>query len=329
MMASMPMRRSPWRPLIALPVREILRAPITFLLSSTTVCATLCIPLVLAFHFGDTGRRLVRDGGLALQLSAGIILAAASACNLIRRERESGVAALLLTKPVARHSYLLSRFAGIAGVLIVFSISALLANLLAHRAAETFSPGTGYRTDATAALLGILCLPLACATAGWLNWRRNFSFHAVATLALPLYLLITCLMMGFLSRDGTLTWPYHPQLDLRIVVAAAALLLPLLVFAAIALTASIRLQPVTTVMLCLIVLFAGLFAPLGIARTNLLRPLATLIPNWNWFWLASHLDDASRSLLTASVFATLYGTTLLGAILLLAMHLMQTVEVPT
>ena len=324
----MQMQKSAIFALASLPAREILRAPIPFLLTSTVTFATLFIPLVLAFQFGDTGRRLVRDGGLGLQLTIGILLAAASASTLIRRERESGVAAMLLTKPVARHWYLLSRFAGIAMVIMLFSATTTLATLLAHRAAEAFTPDSGFRTDYLAAVSGILCIPLACATAGWLNWRNQFSFHAVAMLALPLYLLAASVWVGFFTRAGRFTVQYNPQLDFRIMIGAFSLLFLLWVFAALALTCSIILPPVTTAALCMMVLFSGQLSPLLLARSTWLGPIFALFPNWNWFWLAEQLDTGTDGLLANAAFAATYGLVLLAAILTSGMLMIEKVEVP-
>jgi hypothetical protein len=316
--------------LASLPAREILRAPITLLLTACVTFITLFIPLILAFQFGDTGRRLVRDGGLGLQWTIGILLAAACACSLIRRERESGVAAMLLTKPVARHWYLLSRFAGISSVILLFSITSTAATMLAHRAAEAFSVDAGFRTDHLAAISGMLCIPLACLMGAWRNWKNNGSFHATAILALPACLIATCLLAGFFTRSGTFTLQYSPQLDFRIGLASLGISLALLVFTALALSLSIFFPPVTTIAVCLIVLFGGLASPALLVHQNFMGNLFALLPNWNWFWLANQLDAAeSTSLLPQFAFVLLYGSCWTVALLSIGSVLMDKVEVPS
>lgn len=312
-----------------LPAREMLRSPITLLLTISPVFITLLIPVILAFQFGDTGKRLVRDGGLGLQLTSGVLLAATCACSLIQKERESGIAAMLLTKPVGRVTYLLSRFAGIAIILLLFSLTATLATMLAHRAAASLEPSFGFRTDYITASAGLTCLILAACVAGWRNWKHNDSFHAVATVSLPILLAMLTVISGFYTRTGHITMQYNPQLDARILLAAFALYLLLLIFAALALTMSIHLKPVSTAISCMLILFGGFATPVLLAKENLARPLTAFLPNWNWFWIANHLDTGQKELLPSFAFLNVYGIFFITAILLLGIICMQKAEVPS
>lgn len=315
--------------LATLPAHEMLRTPITLLLTVTAACSTLITPLVIAFQFGDTGRRLVRDGGLGLQLTIGTILAATCACTLIRRERESGITAMLLTKPVSRPWYLLSRFLGIGMIILLFTAIITPATMLAHRAAEAFHPEIGFKTDTLAALSGLLCIPLACLTGGWYNWKKRYSFHAVTYLTLPAYLAGACLLAGFYTRSGSFTRAYQPDLDLRIIVAALSLMLVLLIFAAMALSMSTYLPPVSTALVCLMILFGGFSTPLLLSQTTSLQPLVALLPNWNLFWLTEAMDTSEQHLPFRFLLASGYGLLWLSATVLLGMTLMKRVEVPS
>lgn len=312
-----------------LPAREILRTPITCLLTITATCITLLIPLMHAFQFGDTGRRMARDGGLGLLLSVGTILAAAGACSIIRRERESGITAMLLTKPISRSLYLLSRFNGVAIMILLFSAIMAPTTMLAHRAAEAYHPESGTVPDPVAAVAGLLCVLLACLTGAWFNWKKHTSFHAVVMLSLPLFLWTTCLLAGWFTRARTFTLQYNPELDPRIILAALSLAWVLMTFASIALTVSIYLPPVSTAVLCLIILFAGFSTPALMASTGLLRPFVALLPNWNWFWLTETIDTAPQQIMGRFSLAILYGLSLVTATLLIGMNVMKRVEVPS
>ncbi len=310
-----------------LPAREVARTPIVLLLAAASVVATLVVPLALAFQFGDTGQRLARDGGLALQLTLGIILCACTASAVIRTERESGVAAMLLTKPVTRHWYLLSRFFALAAVAILFSSITTPATLLAHRAAEAFDPNHGYVTDVTAALAGLLCIPLACGIAGIQNWRRRSSFHAVALGALPPLLWTACLLIGFFTRSGAPTLRYAPLLDPRILLAALSLLGALLVFCALALTVGLFLPPVSTVAICMITLFGGLAAGTRSVRPAGRNLVFSLLPNWNLFWPADALDHAFADLALHVLWPFAYGSLLTIGILAIGIRLTHRLEI--
>ncbi len=325
----MTIRKSFWLPLTLLPAHEILRAPITVLLTASAAATTLLIPLVIAFQFGDTGRRLVRDGGLGLLLTVGTILAAASACNIFRRERESGIAAMLLTKPVSRPWYFLSRFLGVGLIVMLFAAVMTPATMLAHRAAEAYHPDTGFKSDYIAALSGLFCIPLACLTGGWWNWKKHVAFHAVTLLSLPIYLWSACLMAGWYTRAGTFTLSYSPDLDPTIILATCSLVLVLLIFAALALALSMYLPPVSTAAVCLLALFAGFSTPAWMLNSTRLRPIVAFLPNWNWFWLTETIDTAPHLLGGRFLLAFVYGLLFLTATVIWGMTLMKRVEVPS
>ncbi len=327
MMRRMQRKLQQYVTLSLLPLREVLRTPVVLLLAGAAVCSTLLVPLALAFQFGDTGQRLVRDGGLALQLGLGIILCAYAACAILRTDQQSGVAAMLLTKPVTRPQYLLSRFGAIALLALLFSAITTPATLLAHRAVETLDPQYGYVTDVRAALAGLLCIPLACAVAAWQNWRKQQSFHATALGALPALLWATCGLMGFISRTGVFSLTYHPHMDPGIILAALPLLVALWVFAALALTLGIRLPPVTTMALCLLTLFGGLLAGARIAHAPTPNTLLAWIPNWNLFWPATQLDQSPAAIIQYLPWPLLYGCLLILGILTVGVQWTHRLEI--
>ncbi|MFU8780557.1 MAG: hypothetical protein ACNA71_05975, partial [Kiritimatiellia bacterium] len=169
---------------------------------------------------------------------------------------------------------------------------------------------------------------LACATGAWRNWKHNASFHATTMIALPTYLIVACLLAGFYTRAGTITLRYNPQLDIRIALAAFCLVLALLVFTALALALSIFFPPVTTIAICLIVLLGGLASQALLAHDNIASVWLSLLPNWNWFWLANLLDGAAGSITARMTFALLYGAMWTAATLCVGSILIDKVEVP-
>ncbi len=277
----------PLHALAAIHARELLRNPFCLLMALTTVVLTLSLPLLFSHTFGDTARRLASDGGLAFQWLAGLMIAIYGACSTTRRERQSGTGAMTWLSPVPPALVFLSRFAGIAMVLLLFSCSAGAATMLADRIAETFTPSTGFRMDLATAALSLAGILLACLAAVLLNLLRKTPFHAAAFCLLPLGLALLTLGTGFYDRTGQPTGAFRFTIAPHILPAALLIAAALLTLGAMALCLSLRLKPITVTAVCVSTLAAGLAAEwlIGIAPNRIGIELAGLLPNWQQFWM--------------------------------------------
>ena len=66
----------------------------------------------------------------------GLLISGYASCATLDRERKAGTTAAILSKPVSRNTFFLAKFFGIFSVVILFSICAATATLLAERIAE-------------------------------------------------------------------------------------------------------------------------------------------------------------------------------------------------
>lgn len=273
---------------------EVMRQPVSLLLSLTcVVCIALC-PLLVLHNLGEPGR-LARDGGLAFHLVFGVFVAGYAACSALARELRSGTAAVVLSKPVGRGVFFLGKFAGVAWLVGVFSTCAIMATLLAERVSERFVELPGYSGNASDNVTAMLLLaaPLAACLAGGLaNHRYRRSFQSTTMLSLPICLLLAVGAAGCFDRLGH--WaPFDPQLAWRVIPAGVLIAAALLVFAALALALSTRLTAVPTLSLSALLLAVGLlsehwFGQAGQGPTAA-RVLYRVLPDWQLFWTADHL----------------------------------------
>lgn len=110
-------------------LREVFRQPTYPIVIVGFAVLVLASPLYTAFGFGSEGV-LVREAGLATIVLCGLIIALLSSTRIVHREIETGTARIVLTKPVATHEYLVGKFLGLAGVMLV-STFVLTAALMA------------------------------------------------------------------------------------------------------------------------------------------------------------------------------------------------------
>jgi ABC-type transport system involved in multi-copper enzyme maturation permease subunit len=268
---------------------EAIRRPVFLLVSLACLAGIVLMPLLINYTLGDSAR-IIRDSALTLYFVGGILLAATAAGETLARELRRGTAAAVLAKPVPRAVFFLAKAAGIWAALLLFSIAALAATLLAVRAGAS-----DLQLDWTAALPAMAAVLLAPACAGAWNHRTRRPFASAAFFLLLAFLLLAIVLAAFFQTPfDHLVFPY--SFSWSLLTVGCLLYFSLCMAAALATALATRL-PVTPVLL----LCAGLFL-FGLMGDYLLGPhldasLAAraayaLLPNVQVFWLLDALDAA-------------------------------------
>ena len=277
---------------------EGLQQTVVLLLTLAGTLVTCLGPIVALYTFGEEGR-LARDSGLALLLVPGLFIVAFTAGATVHDELRRGTAAAVLAKPVSRLSFLLGKWLGVTAVLATFAAAQTLATLLAERTATHFVETDmflGSIVDKYTGLGSLAAIALALLVAAALNYFRRMRFALSAMLLLPLFLALTALACGFVTRSGAAPAPLKALGGIRFafglngrVLPAALLVFALLsLFAAIASALSTRLGSAPTVLILGILLFLGFFAESAFARSPaaVLRLLYPLLPDVQHYWQA-------------------------------------------
>jgi hypothetical protein len=310
-----------------LTLREMLRQPLTLLLTATAVAGMGLMPILTTHTLGE-GEKIIADNALALHFFLGLLLAGTAACQSLSGDIRRGTAATILSKPVGRVTFLLAKFAGIAGGMLLFSAVAAPASMIAMRSAAP-----SYAIDWPVILPLLAAIPVAFAAAAAVNYltRRPFVSDAIGLLAVAVFLAFV--VAGLQPKEGEaaarfgafFTWTLLP---VNVLIAMALLLL-----AAIALALATRLDVVPTVTLCSVVFLVGLMSDYLFGRhaatSRVAAALYAVLPNWQHFWVvdALHLDVRvpAAYLAKAGAYAGLY---LIG-ILALAIFSFRSTEVKT
>jgi len=294
---------------------EATRQPLCLLLTTACVVLTALTPLLLTHGFGEDGK-LVRDSGLAFHFVFGLFIAGYSASSSLAREMRTGTASAVLSKPVGREVLFVAKLAGIATVILMFSMCATLTTLLSERVAAKFCFDerlVGYFTDWQTGTM-LLGAPFAAyLLAGLINYLAGRTFESTAFGLLILSLFIVLFGSGFFDRTGRIA-PFAFRLEWRIVPASLLITMALIVLSTITMSLSTRLGTVLTLTISSAVfatglmsdyLFGGIAAHYGIAFL-----LYRLIPNWQHFWVTDKLSGGGtipwRYVVNAGSYALAY-----------------------
>jgi hypothetical protein len=311
--------------LAALTLLECLRQPVCLLITVATLVGMGVLPLVITHQFGETGK-LVRDSVLALFLSGGLLLAANAAAGAARLPGRRGTVGLVLTKPVRRLDYLLAKFLGLAGFMLLYSLLATLGVLLGARTAAIV-----YEIDLWGSLPLLLAPLLGLGLAGAVNYLTQRPFASTAWLGLAGALVGAVLLSGFRGGETPGWVAFGTALDARLLPACALLGLATLLLQGVALTLAVRLDVLPVAVLSFGVFLAGLVSDHFFGRhaaTDRLAAFAyAVLPNWSHFWLADALTGGGTIATPYLATAALYTLCYLGGLYALAAALFDRAEV--
>ncbi len=233
---------------------ELVRQPVFLLLMTSASAFNVFLAAVPYFGFGDDPK-LVKDSTLAVMLVTGLFGAILSASASVAHEIRTGTALAVLAKPVGRAQFLLAKYVGLAGALLVLTYVNAVSALLASRMAFDAYGETDLRS------LGIFAgaLTLAYTAAGLSNFflRRPFVSDAVAGVVVMSTLAF--LVVAFLTEQH-LAFGEEAKVDWRLVPAAVLILFALWILAGVALACATRLEMIPTLAICTGIFLLGLMS---------------------------------------------------------------------
>jgi len=298
-------------------ILESVQQPIAFLILTSGVLSVLLVPVFQFHRFSEDGR-LARDSGLSCMLVFGLVLAVTTAGNALTAEITRGTAAAIIGKPVSRVTFIVSKWLGICGVLLIFWLGISAATLLAERGSAHFvmpdfceheshagcgCDSPGHETDRLTLTLGICGVGVAMLLAALRQYFGRKRFGVSAFVGVAASQLCVAGLCGFYTRFGQLRLlrkglaPYVPELDWRILSAALLVLFALLLFAALATALATRLQTGPVLAICVLVLVVGLAGDaftMGAGVTSWRGLLAGLLPDIQHFWMCDALAHGGR-----------------------------------
>lgn len=314
-----------------------------------TILVVLSIPLS-GFTLDDD-QKLFVDLGLSTIFVTQVILAAFLATNVLNRELENRTALTVLSKPVARATFVLGKFLGVAGALLTSMAFLSLVFLLVEMQGAFQTVRTPYHEPVIT--FGISALLLTAIAAATSNFLYGWSFSSMFVLiGVPLLLLAYVLSLLF-----DVDWARHAigtNFDSDLLIALAGLSLGLLMLVSVAIAVSTRLGQLPTLVATIAVFLLGMvsdwifgrpiaayearFAEIPVGEISVLdashlayyacRVAYAVVPNYQIFWLADAITQGRAIPLDYLLgLAVPYGVLVIVASLALATVLFQRREI--
>ncbi len=279
---------------------ECIREPVYFLMLICALCINGLYPTAAMFVFREQIKFVV-DSVMATSLVFSLVIAVVCSAHTISREMRNGTVLLLMSKPVTRFAFVAAKIFGIISAVTVFlfllNCSALISVLIAK---------DQFRLEFS--LMGIYygVLAVAAVYGGLRNYFKQLSFTS-NTLTALLVLIPVIAVVFYIIRVSAFHSPAEidPEefIEARHLVPALLLLFPAAwTMGTISAALATRIELVSNLTICTVIFLLGLVSKFFVLQwvgTGIMSSfLRTLLPNWQYFWMADAI--AARQEIPAS-----------------------------
>lgn len=305
---------------------ESIRQPIFFIL---LMLAGVMISLGPAFSFFTLmqGDKLLKDTGLATMLLTCLLLGVFSASGVVSREIQNKTAATVLSKPAGRGFFIVGKFLGIAGTIVVaiYIMSMIYLITLRYGVKLAAYEDTDYPVIVFLVLAFFLTL-LIGAMANYF-FGKNFCSSAVIA-AIPAF-TFAFIVLCFLSPQWSFQ-AFGEKMQWHLLLGSLLITFASFVLTALAVALSTRLQLVPALTITFLFFVLGLmsdFLFLEASKGNFfVKIIYAAVPNLQYFWIADALVQ-NKPIHIGYIFAVmLYLSAMVTAILAFGAYLFEEKE---
>lgn len=274
---------------------ETVRQPIYGILTWVAIALLALNPALATFSLQSSDdNKILKDVALATMLLFGLLGSVFSAAGVVTREIETFTVLTVVSKPVSRPLFLLGKYLGVAGAMLVaYAILSITFLMTArHGVLETAAD----KYDWPVLVFSLIALLVSATAALFGNYTYGWNFFATLTawiLPLGLAALIATLFVDKTWKPQTFGKDFA---DFQVLYALAMNFCGVLVLTAFAVTLSTRFSQVMTLVLCFVVYLLGLSSDYmfgsHVNEGLHFQLLYAILPNFQFFWIGDALTQS-------------------------------------
>jgi hypothetical protein len=272
----------------------------------------------------DDDNKLLREIGLSTLFLTSLFIAIFSASGAVAEELRNKTVMTVLTKPVQRPIFIIAKFLGVAGAVVLAHYICTIALLMAirHGVLETVNDTHDWTVIGSAGVSAIIILLLSA----FFNYIYDWKVSSTAIALTGVFATLIIVFLAFIDRN----WQFNPQengLNAVDIYGSVLLLLAAIIIVALAIALSARFNIVVTLSVCIGIFLLGLVSDYAFGRfadTHLWARIGRfLVPNLQIFWISDAIYESSEVPLKYIAMGASYALCYTGAILALAVALFQ------
>ena len=205
----------------------------------------------------ENDQRMLLDIGLATVFMVGMLLAVFISSTVLGQEIRDKTALTVVSKPVGRPQFVIGKFIGASGAILLSTILVALVFMLVEQQ-EVFQT-VRVPLHLPVVLFGVMSVLIGTAAAVWCNYFYGFVFSSTWICVTTPLLTITYLLVLNFGPDFS-THPFWVAFKPDIWRAIIAILVSVLILASISIAISTRLGQLGTLLATLLVFFLGMMS---------------------------------------------------------------------
>jgi len=303
---------------------EIIRQPVYAVIIAAAVFLFILSPSLTMYSLDDDNK-LLREIGLSTLFIAGLFISIFSASTAITEEFDTKTIITTLSKPIPRFLFILGKFLGVIGAVIIahFIFTVALLMSIRHGVMSTASDSM----DFTVIMCSGVSLALALLITAFLNYSYDFKFTSTAVVLLSIFAFISMTFLFFIDKD----WKFYPAnngFHLFDVYASLLLLIALFIITSAAIMFSTRFNVLVTLSCCIGLFLLGLISDYTFGRladSHLWAKIGkVIVPSLQTFWISDALfNEGVKVTFNYILSCGIYGMIYSAAFILIAVALFQ------
>ncbi|MHB0946185.1 MAG: ABC transporter permease [Sedimentisphaerales bacterium] len=303
---------------------EAIRQPVYAVIIVAAVFLFFMSPSLTMYSMDDD-TKMLRELSLSTLFIAGLFIAIFSASTAITEEIETKTILTTLSKPIPRYIFILGKFLGVAGAVVLAHYICTIVMLMTVRFGVLSTASD--TADPTIVISAAVSLILILAITAFLNYSYDWKFTSTAVITASIFATIIIVFLAFIDRN----WKFNPaenKLNLIDIYASILLLIALFVLAAAALMFSTRFNVLITLNCCIGLFLLGLISDYvfgRLAHTHLWAKIGKIIvPSLQVFWISDAIYEQTVRI-TAGYIAScgIYGLIYTAAFILIAIAMFE------
>jgi ABC-2 type transport system permease protein len=302
---------------------ETLRQPIYAIILTAALFLFFISPSLTMYTMSDDNK-LLREVSLSTLFLTSLFIAIFSASGAVAEELENKTITTVLSKPVQRPVFILAKFLGVAGAVILAHYICTIALLMSirHGVLETAADTHDWTVIGTAGTV----IFISCLLSAFFNYVYDWKFSSTAVVLIGLFATLGIVFLTFIDRQMKFN-PAKNGFNMADIYGSVLLLLAVMVITALAIALSSRFNIVVTLSACIGVFLLGLISDYvfgRLAQTHLWARIGRfLVPNLQIFWISDAIYEGSEVPLKYILISASYAICYTAAILALAVALFQ------
>ena len=300
-----------------------LRQPVYAIIITAALLLLFLSPSVAMYTMSDDNK-LLRELCLSTLFLASLFISIFSASGAVGEEIENKTILTVLSKPVRRPIFIIAKFLGVAGAVILAHYICTIVMLMSIRHGVL---QTGFDTyDWTVLSAGAAAAFLTFLLSTFFNYAYDWRFSSTAVILGGIFFTFGMVFLCFIDRD----WQFNPQdngINALDVYGSLLLLFAALIIVALAVAFSARFNIVVTLSACVGIFLLGLVSDYTFGRfaeEHLWAKIGRfLVPNLQIFWISDAIYEGSVVPFKYILISGSYALCYTAAVLLVAIAVFQ------